>query len=72
MVREVRNWFVETVGLQKVSSSTVIWYGFNDFMSDFYAKREADGFSDDDLQMMPVPEFIHFIKEWLEPERKRV
>jgi len=65
LVREVRNWFVETVGLRGLKSPTIIWYGFNDFMSDFYVTRQSEGFSDDDLDMMSVPEFLSFIKEWL-------
>lgn len=66
LVREVRNWFVETVGLQNLKSPTVIWYEFNDFMSAFYVIRQREGFSEDDLSMMPVPEFITFIKDWLQ------
>lgn len=65
LVRQVRNWFVETVGLRGASSAGVIWYSFNDFMADFYQKREAEGFDEEDLNMMPVPEFIHFIRDWL-------
>ncbi len=34
-------------------------------MADFYQKREAEGFRDKDLQMMPVPEYIGFIEEWV-------
>src|SRR5205085_1099159 len=66
LVREVRNWFIETAGLRKLKSPTGIWYEFNDFMSDFYVKRQGEGFSDDDLAIMPVPEFISFIKDWLQ------
>ena len=65
MVREVRNWFVETVGLKGAHSPTVIWYTFLDFISDFYTKRTDEGFSDEDLSMMPVPEFIAFIRAWV-------
>jgi hypothetical protein len=64
LIREVRSWFVETVGLRRLKSPTVIWYMFNDFMSEFYVKRQHEGFSEDDLNMMPVPEFISFIKDW--------
>ena len=69
IVRAVRNWFVVTVGLRNVKSPTVIWYQFNDFMSDFYTKRKNEGFSDEDLKMMPVPEFIDFIKDWCEKNK---
>jgi hypothetical protein len=50
VVRAVRNWFVETVGLRHVHSATRIWYRFADFASDFYDARIADAFSDDDLE----------------------
>lgn len=31
----------------------------------FIDARVADGFSDDDLNMMPVPEYIDFIQTWV-------
>jgi hypothetical protein len=70
IVRAVRDWFVETVGLRSVKSPTVIWYRFNDFTSDFYDARKKDGFTDEDLNMMPVPEYIDFIRVWV-AETKR-
>ena len=66
VVREVRNWFVETVGLRNVESATAIWYRFNSFTYDFYDKRKREGFSDEDLNAMPVPEFIDFIRRWFQ------
>lgn len=65
VVRTIRNWFVETVGLGHVHSATRIWYRFMDFASDFYDTRTADGYSDEDLRMMPVPEYIDFIHRWV-------
>jgi hypothetical protein len=67
MVRAIRNWFLETVGLKNVDSPTVIWYKFNDFTFDFYEKRESEGFSDEDLEIMPVQEYIGFIENWVRP-----
>lgn len=64
IVREVRNWFVEN-GLRKVSSATKIWERFNDFVSDFFQQRQKEGYKDKDLEMIPVPEFIDFIKDWI-------
>src|SRR4028118_1961005 len=58
IVQAIRNWFVETTSLRDVDSPTVIWYKFSDFASDFYTRRLAEGFSDEDLNMMPVPEYI--------------
>jgi hypothetical protein len=65
LIRELRNWFTETIGLRQATSPTVIWYNFNDFMKDCYDKRKSEGFSDEDVTMMPVPEFISFIRDWL-------
>lgn len=64
VVRAVREWFVETVGLRRVASATQVWYRFTEFASDFYDARMADGYSDDDLNMMPVPEYLDFIRAW--------
>ncbi|NBC16252.1 MAG: hypothetical protein GVY18_02925 [Bacteroidetes bacterium] len=65
VVRSVRNWFVETVGLRDISPPKQIWYRFNDFTSDFYDARLEEGYTDEDLNMMPVPEYIDFIKGWV-------
>jgi hypothetical protein len=64
LVREVRNWFVETVGLRRIDSPQTLWYRFNRFITDFYIKRRGEGFSEDDLSTMPVSEFIDFIRAW--------
>jgi hypothetical protein len=66
VVTSIRNWFIETVGLRNVDSPTKIWYKFNDFTSDFYDRRKSEGFSDKDLNMMSVPEYIDFIKQWVQ------
>ncbi len=64
LVRQVRNWFVE-VGINGVPSGTVIWEQFNEFVANFHHEREAEGFRDKDLEMMPVPEYIGYIKDWV-------
>ena len=71
MVRAVRNWFVETVGLRNVDSPTAIWYRFNDFTFDFYKRRQEEGFSDEDLHMMPVQEYVDSIKSWITSHSQR-
>lgn len=65
VIRAIRNWFVEAVGLEDVESPTVIWYKFTDFASYFYTRRKEEGFSDEDLNMMPVQEYIRFIRRWI-------
>jgi hypothetical protein len=65
VVRAVRDWFVETVGLRRVHSATRIWYRFTYFESVFYRARVADGFTDEDINQMPVSEYIDFVQAWV-------
>ncbi len=65
LVRAVRNWFHETVGLTGIESASGVWYRFTDFASDFYDKRKSEGYTDDDLNMMPVSEYVDFIGAWI-------
>lgn len=65
VVRAVRNWFRETVGVRIKEGPAQVWYLFNDFAYDFYERRMAEGFSEDDLNMMPVTEYVDFISTWL-------
>lgn len=65
VVRAIRNWLVEVGALESAPSPKAVWYAFARFASDFYNARQAAGFSDDDLNMMPVPEYLDFIDEWV-------
>jgi hypothetical protein len=69
VVRAVRDWFVEVGSLMNVASPTVVWYRFTDFTSDFYDARFEEGFTDADLNMMPVPEYIRFIGKWISEDK---
>lgn len=78
VVSALRDWFVETVGLRDVPGPSKLWYRFTDFATDFYRKRLAEGFTDDELNWMPIPEYVSFLKKWLDenppllPGRKSV
>jgi len=65
LVQVVRNWFIENESCTFLPSATKIWDKFNTFMTDFYQKRRKEGFSEDELQMMPVKELIGFMRDWL-------
>ncbi|MEN6435935.1 MAG: hypothetical protein ABFD14_13760 [Anaerolineaceae bacterium] len=65
IVKCIRNWIIEARILDKADSPTQIWYRFNDFASDFYTERKSQGFSDDDLNDMPTPEYIVSIEDWI-------
>jgi hypothetical protein len=66
VVLALRNWFIESVRSNKATdSASVIWYKFSDFKDDFDKQRKSEGFSKADLQMMPVREYISFIRTWI-------
>jgi len=65
-VQTLQHWFIETVGLTDVDSPSVIWEKFNEFNTDFYQRRKAQGYSRGDLKTMPAPQYIKFIKQWVD------
>ena len=69
VVQAVRNWLCNVAGASDEMGPIGIWYRFNDFTSDLYDARKAQGFSDDDLDMMPVPEYVKSIDQWLAQQR---
>jgi hypothetical protein len=69
VVRAIRNWFVETVGLRRVDGPTAIWFQFAYFTLELYNQRKKEGFSEEDLNMMPIPEYIDFIEGWIRSQR---
>lgn len=70
IVRAVRDWFVETVGVESAPGATVLWYRYLDFTSAVYDFRKAAGFSDDELNSMPVPEYVRAIRKWISEDSK--
>jgi hypothetical protein len=65
IVRCIRDWTIEANILKAADSSTRIWYRFTEFASVFYDQRIAAGFSDQDLNDMPTPEYIKAIDAWM-------
>lgn len=65
IVRAARNWFVETARRRRIESPTEIWFRFTNFTFDFYKARRKEGFSVKDVEMMPVPEYVDFIRHWV-------
>lgn len=63
LVRKVRDWIFETTNT-KATSTTRIWRRFNEFYCDFMMAVNKSGYSETEVQEMPIIEFITFIKEW--------
>lgn len=68
-VRALQHWLIETVGLSEVESPSVIWRKFNEFDDDIDERRKTHGYSKRDLRVMPVPQYIRFIKQWVDSKR---
>ncbi|HKU76883.1 MAG TPA: hypothetical protein VJR02_23430 [Pyrinomonadaceae bacterium] len=68
-VQALQHWLVETVGLNDIESPSVMWGMFAEFDSDFYKRRKTQGYSKRDLRVMPVPQYIRFIKQWVASKR---
>ena len=66
IIRVLRAWFIETVGVRSAASATRIWYDFNDFAGDFYQARKSEGYKAADLNFMPVVEYITFVSQWVD------
>lgn len=65
IVLAVRNWFVDTVDVRDAPSASKVWNRFTDFTSYFYDSQTAKGFSDEDLNSLPVAEYMRAIKSWV-------
>jgi hypothetical protein len=64
-VQALQHWLFETVGLTQVDSPSVIWDNFTDFRSDLYLRKQIHGYTRNDLKMMPVPQYVRFITQWI-------
>lgn len=63
VVVEVRNWLNHTCGLTADGPSR-IWGAFNEFMGANYDSLKNRGFSDTDIEKLPVPELLKDMKKW--------
>lgn len=66
VVRAVRNWLLEN-GLAGLPSVNTIWEAYNEFYGQFQSHVEQLGYDDEDVDEMPVPEFIYFVNKLVEP-----
>jgi hypothetical protein len=63
-VRKVRDWFSGLSARKQYQSATEIWSSYNIFCTDLTDKLGAK-FSTQDIEDMPISEFIKFSKRWI-------
>jgi hypothetical protein len=75
VVRAVRDWFYETVGLRNAPYPKVIWFRFNDFTTSLFEARLAEGIPEDDVKediaRMPIPEYLNCVVDWVTQHEDR-
>ncbi len=66
VVRAVRNWFFEN-GFVGLPSGNTTWEAYNEFYSQFQDHVDNLGYDDEDIEEMPITEFIYFVNQLVEP-----
>jgi len=61
---QVRNWLANEAGLRAPGPSG-LWGRFIDFMADNYATLRANGYSDRDVERLPIPELMTCMQDWI-------
>lgn len=65
VVTEVRNWLNAEARLRAPGPADV-WARFNEFMADNYDALKLRGFSDEDVDRLPIGELIVCMQDWVE------
>ena len=68
VVYVVRNWLTAEAGM-KLPGPSNIWGDFNDFMTCNYSDLKKNGYSDRDIERLPVHELMQAMKQWVEENR---
>ena len=69
MVRQVRNWIYH-IKKEKLSSGKSIWTMYNEFSNNFDKITQQEGYSKEDIALMPWSEYIDYIRQWIRNRRK--
>jgi len=64
LIAEVRNWLNNQAGL-RARGPLAVWTAFLDFVTENYAVLKDRGFSDRDIEKLPVSEFIESVERWV-------
>ena len=68
VVAEVRNW-LNTEARLRAAGPAKVWGRFNDFMAANYVRLKARGFSDSDVENLPIAELMDCMYAWSREEK---
>jgi hypothetical protein len=66
---EVRNWLSTEAKLKAPRGPSALWGRFIEFMGDNYDTLRRRGFSDKDIENLPIGELLPCIREWVDSRR---
>jgi hypothetical protein len=69
LIRKVRNWFAVVLNSHQ-PSPTLIWEAYTDFLGSISEQLKKEAFSKDDIESLPVSNFIILAKQWIGLHRK--
>jgi hypothetical protein len=65
LVWKVRNWFSTVDNTITYPSANNIWIAYNQFYDDITRTLSTEGFTANEIENMPVSDFIKFAKDWI-------
>jgi hypothetical protein len=68
--RQVRDW-LNNEARWHAPGPTRLWGRFTDFMAGNYTELKANGYSDRDIERLPVSELIDCMRDWIRKNRRK-
>lgn len=65
LIRKFRNWLSTVDNLKAYPSGNVVWIAYNQFFDNVIKTLFSKGFTDEEIENMPVSDFINFSKDWI-------
>lgn len=70
LVRKVRNWFAAVLNTHQPGPA-LIWESYNNFLNWMNERLKKEAFSKDDIESLPVSNFILLAKQWIGSHSKK-
>lgn len=65
LIKKFRNWLSAIDNTKIYPSGNEIWIAYNQFFADITKTLSSNNFTDEEIENMPVSDFIKFSKDWI-------
>ncbi len=65
LLRKIRNWFSTVDPLGDYPGANQVWVAYNQFYDDITDILTDKGYTDLEIENMPVADFVRFSKDWI-------